>query len=210
MLRAGCGMKYTRPDISGQPLADVHATYRRWFGAEYDFGALDAVLCTAAAEQLAGDPPWLLLIGGSGAAKTETIIPLSEAGATVISTISGEAALLSGTSIKDRAKDATGGLLKKIGDSGTLVIKDVTSILSMNRDTRALVLAALREIYDGRWSRNVGTDGGQTRRGARRCGTRRGTSRASNRETARDSGLGRPRSRAWTRRLRRNHQPRAL
>jgi hypothetical protein len=34
----------------------------------------------------------------------------------------------------------------------------------MNRDTRALVLAALREIYGGRWSRDVGSDGGQTPR----------------------------------------------
>ena len=32
----------------------------------------------------------------------------------------------------------------------------------MNRDTRAKVLAALREVYDGRWDRNVGTDGGRT------------------------------------------------
>ena len=45
-----------------------------------------------------------------------------------------------------------------------LIIKDVTSILSMNRDTRVLVLAALREIHYGRWSRIVGTDGGQTLR----------------------------------------------
>jgi hypothetical protein len=42
------------------------------------------------------------------------------------------------------------------------VIKDVTSILSAARETRGTVLAALREIYDGRWERNVGTDGGQT------------------------------------------------
>ena len=49
-----------------------------------------------------------------------------------------------------------------IGSSGLLVVKDFTSILSMNRDTRALVLAALREIYDGHWTRNVGTDGGFT------------------------------------------------
>ncbi|HYX98570.1 MAG TPA: ArsR family transcriptional regulator, partial [Mycobacterium sp.] len=32
----------------------------------------------------------------------------------------------------------------------------------MNRDIRAKVLAALREIYDGRWYREVGTDGGRT------------------------------------------------
>jgi len=49
-----------------------------------------------------------------------------------------------------------------IGTRGMLVIKDVTSILSMNRDARAGVLAALREIHDGHWSRDVGTDGGQS------------------------------------------------
>ncbi len=63
---------------------------------------------------------------------------------------------------KDAAKDATGGLLRKLGERGVLVVKDFTSILSMNRDTRASVLAALREVYDGRWERNVGTDGGRT------------------------------------------------
>jgi hypothetical protein len=35
-------------------------------------------------------------------------------------------------------------------------------VLSMNRDTRASVIVALREIYDGAWTRHVGTDGGQT------------------------------------------------
>src|SRR5262249_39313575 len=55
-----------------------------------------------------------------------------------------------------------GGLLRKIGDRGILVIKDVTSILSADRNTRAAVLAALREIHDGSWVRNVGTDGGRT------------------------------------------------
>jgi len=43
-----------------------------------------------------------------------------------------------------------------------LVIKDVTSILSADRNIRGGVLAALREVYDGLWERNVGTDGGQT------------------------------------------------
>lgn len=148
-------------DIPGE-LSGVHDAYTGWLGKDYDLGALDVVLCTAAAEQLDGDPPWLLMVGGSGAAKTETIMPLTGAGAVVISTISGEAALLSGTAKKERAKNATGGLLRKTGRRGLLVIKDVTSILSMNRDTRALVLAALREIYDGHWSRDVGTDGGQT------------------------------------------------
>jgi hypothetical protein len=40
----------------------------------------------------------------------------------------------------------------------------------MNRDARAAVLAALREIYDGAWTRHVGTDGGRTLSWAGRVG----------------------------------------
>jgi hypothetical protein len=149
------------PDIPGL-LSGTHAAYLKWFGEDYDLGALNAVLAAAAAERLGGDPPWMLVVGGSGAAKTETLMPLQGAGAVVISTISGEAALLSGTPEKEKSKNATGGLLREIGDSGTLVIKDFTSILTMNRDTRAAVLAALREIYDGKWSRRIGAEGGRS------------------------------------------------
>ena len=143
-------------------LQQAHSVFRRWLGDAYDLDSLDAVLAAAAVEKLDGDPVWLLLVSGAGAAKTETVTALLGAGATVTSTITSEGALLSATSSKEKAKDATGGLLRKLGDRGLLVIKDFTSILSMNRDSRAAVLAALREIYDGRWERNVGTDGGRT------------------------------------------------
>jgi hypothetical protein len=118
-------------------------------------------IAVAASERLTGDFLWLLLISGPGAAKTETVQALAGAGAHVTSTIASEGALLSATSRKQRSKTATGGLLRKIGDRGVLVIKDVTSILSAARETRGCVLAAIREIYDGRWERNVGPDGGQ-------------------------------------------------
>ena len=150
------------PRPEPRTVRDVHLTFRRWMGKEYDFAALDAVLATAAAERLDGDPPWLLMISGSGNAKTETVSALLGAGAHIVSTITGEAALLSGTATRDRIKDATGGLLRKIGDRGLLVIKDVTSILSMSRDRRNDVLGALREIADGRWGRDVGVDGGRS------------------------------------------------
>ena len=78
--------------------------------------------------------------------------------------LSAPEALLSASARKERAKDATGGLLRRLGARGILVIKDVTSILAMNRDTRASLLAAFREIHDGRWERNVGTDGGRSLR----------------------------------------------
>ena len=143
-------------------LDELHQVFRKWFGAEYDLDAIDAVLTAIASERLSGDPLWLLLIGGPGAAKTETVQAGAGAGAYVTSTIASEGALLSATSSKSRSKTATGGLLRKIGDHGVLVIKDVTSIISANREIRGQVLAAIREVYDGRWERNVGTDGGQT------------------------------------------------
>lgn len=150
------------PETPAQRLADTRAVFRKWLGAEYDLDALTVVLSAAAVEQLDGDPVWLMVISGSGNAKTETVGALAGAGAIVTSTITSEGALLSATSKKEVSKDATGGLLRKIGSRGTLVIKDFTSILSMNRDLRASVLGALREVYDGFWERNVGTDGARS------------------------------------------------
>jgi hypothetical protein len=151
-------------------IEDAHEAFRRRFGPEYDLDAANAVLATAAAERLDGDPLWLLLMSGSGSAKTETVQALAGAGALVTSTITSEGALLSGTPAREKAKGATGGLLRRIGSRGVLVIKDVTSILSMDRNNRAGVLAALREVHDGRWERNIGTNGGLTLSWAGRIG----------------------------------------
>jgi hypothetical protein len=142
-------------------LADAHTVFRRWLGSDYDTDTIDAALATVAVERLDGDPLWLLIISGSGNAKTETVLALDGIGAIVTSSLSSEAALLSATPKRERAKTATGGLLRRIGDHGVLVIKDVTSILSMDRNTRSQVLAALREVYDGRWCREVGAEGGR-------------------------------------------------
>jgi len=157
--------KYAKPpEATSDPktLAEVHARFRKWLGDDYDIDIIDSVLAAAASQRLTGDPLWLLVISGSGNAKTETVQALAGAGAQVTSTIASEGALLSATPRRDKSKQATGGLLRKLGDHGVLVVKDVTSILSADRNTRACVLAAIREIYDGRWERNVGTDGGRT------------------------------------------------
>jgi hypothetical protein len=143
-------------------LDDVHAVFRKWLGKTYDIDTLDAVLATAAAAKLPGDPLWLVVISGPGNAKTETVKSLAGAGAVLASTISSEGALLSGVPKRSRAKDATGGLLRVLGDRGLLVLKDMTSILTAARSLRGDILAAFREIYDGRWQRNLGTDGGRT------------------------------------------------
>jgi hypothetical protein len=150
------------PPIAPRPLVEVHTVFSRWLGRDYDLDILDAALAAAAAEQLEGDPLWLLVVSGPGNAKTETVQALAGAGALVTSTIASEGALLSATPQRLKSRQATGGLLRKVGSRGLICIKDVTSILSADRNVRGPVLAAIREIYDGRWERNVGTDGGQT------------------------------------------------
>jgi hypothetical protein len=144
-------------------LDKAHTVFAKWLGDTYSLDALDAALSAVAVERFAdgSDPVWLLIVGGPGAAKTETVQAFTGTDALVTSAISSEAALLSATPKKECSKESTGGLLRRIGKRGVLVIKDFTSILSMNRDIRAKVLGALREVYDGSWTREVGTDGGR-------------------------------------------------
>jgi DNA-binding transcriptional ArsR family regulator len=139
-------------------IADIHKLFTETFGKDYDMQTADAVLAVAATNKLAGDPPWLMVISGSGNAKTETVNAISNIDRTIaVSTIASQGAMLS--AIK-KGKGATGGLLRRIGDQGILVIKDFTSIISGDRKARTEILAALREVHDGEWNRDVGISGG--------------------------------------------------
>jgi hypothetical protein len=142
-------------------LATVNAAFRKWLVLK-DLTPVHAVLGAVAANFLPGDPVWLGVIAPPSTAKTEILnalgrVPHVEAVATL-----SMAALLSGTPKGQKAAGAKGGLLRKIGAFGVLVLKDFGSILSMQRDGQAETLAALREIYDGSWTRHVGSDGGKT------------------------------------------------
>jgi hypothetical protein len=154
-----------------QSLAGVEKAYAQWLH-DSDPVPTRAVLAAYAANMyLPGDPVWLMLVGGSGIGKTERLLPVTGMpGVIMTSSLTGEAALLSATPARDRAANATGGLLRQVGGHGLLVLKDFTSVLSMSRDERAKVLAALREVYDGRWDRPYGADGGQTLTWTGKCG----------------------------------------
>lgn len=139
---------------------DVVEVFRRHLYLPDDT-PLVAICGAVAANLLEADPVWLLLVGAPGDGKTEQTQPLT--GLPYVHSVGTftEGSLLSGTSKRDKAANASGGLLREAGDFGILLCKDFGSVLSMNRDTRSAALAALREIYDGSWVRHVGTDGGQ-------------------------------------------------
>jgi len=127
-----------------------------------DAGAVLVVLATVAANRAEGDPLWMLVVGPPGGGKTEILGALSgEPDVHPTATLT-EASLLSGTPSRDKSKTAKGGLLREIGSFGIILCKDFGSVLSMHRDSRSSLLAALRELYDGSWTRHVGSDGGRT------------------------------------------------
>jgi hypothetical protein len=159
-----CAPTHQSEKVAAQPIAldKLRERFLHWFGKDYDLDSIYAVLAAAAVEQLDGDPVWLLIVSGPGAAKTETVAALKNCdGALQVSTISSVGALLSATARKERAKDATGGLLKELEPRGIMVIKDLTSILSLQPNLRGPILAALREVYDGSYIRDAGVDGGR-------------------------------------------------
>ena len=127
-----------------------------------DPAPLLAAVGAVAANRLEADPVWLVLVGPPGGGKSELLGALNGLADVYPTATLTEAALLSGTPKKERDNGAKGGLLREIGDFGIVLCKDFGSVLNMNRDTRAAVLAALREVYDGSWTRHVGTDGGLT------------------------------------------------
>jgi hypothetical protein len=151
----------TVPVAEPRPVDAVLATFRRWLHLP-DPGVVYVVCAVVAANRITAlDPTWLIVVGPAGCGKTETLSSAAQLGGVhVVGTLT-EASLLSGTPRKDTAAGASGGLLREIGEHGIVVLKDFGSVLSLHREQRAAVLAALRELYDGSWTRLIGSEGGR-------------------------------------------------
>jgi hypothetical protein len=154
-------------------LEQMHAVFRKWLGQTYDVEVLDAALAARLAHLCCKEdrPPWLLIVGGSGDAKTETVRSLEKStGGIFIGTIISQATLLSGIGKGDADKDATGGLLKILPSDSFWLLIDVTSILSLSHDARSGVLDGFRFMFDGRWPRSTGGGGGRSEHWTGRIG----------------------------------------
>ena len=160
----------TGQGITPVPMSEALAAFRRWLHMP-DMDPVLAVAATVVANLSSErSPVWLLVIGPPSTGKTEVLGPVARLPQAHYAATITESALLSGTSRKERAADASGGLLRQIGDLGIIVMKDFGSVLSQHREARAQALAALREVYDGSWTRAVGTDGGRLLSWEGKCG----------------------------------------
>ena len=150
----------TLSSVPPSPIDETLAVFDRWLLLKNHTSVL-AVLGAAAANMLPGDPIWLGLIGPPSSGKNEILDALS--GLPFVARVSTLTVpgLLSGTPRQRQSQGAAGGLLRQITNPGVIVCKEFSSILSMRPDTRNELLAALREIYDGHWTRYLGSDGGK-------------------------------------------------
>lgn len=131
------------------------------------------MLGTVVGNMMKGAPVWLVFVGAASTGKTVKLECLDGLkppqdehgkwigpGVHIVGGITGPSALLSGVSKRERTKNSTGGLLPEIGDRGILVMKDFSSMLALNKDQLGQAIDALRQTFDGRYERPVGSDGG--------------------------------------------------
>ena len=151
-----------QPEVEPTPLDEVLGIFNDCFALKDD-SAVCVTLGAIAANLLKGrDPVWLGLVAPPSSAKTELLNSLSRLPFVHDVDTFGPAGLLSGTPRKEKAKDAHGGVLRKLGDFGVLLFKDFGSLLELRHEQRSDMMAGLRRIYDGQYTRQIGAEGGRT------------------------------------------------
>ena len=125
-----------------------------------DYVPVRVSLATYGANFLNQVPLWMMMVAPPSSGKTERLGSMYKLSHTEVVSDLTKSSLLSGTAKKEIDKNATGGLLTKLDKFGFLIFKDMTSLLSKNKDAASEIFGAFREIYDGDYSRHFGSDGG--------------------------------------------------
>jgi len=123
----------------------------------------EVMAASVIAHFLSSDPCWIVIVAPSGGAKSEFINLLhlikwtppgpepEEQEVHAMSTLTSKT-FISGQ--KAVGKDTS--LLLQISN-GIITFKDLTSLLSEQKDERSMIMAQLREIYDGKYAKSFGT-----------------------------------------------------
>jgi len=124
---------------------------------------LETALATYIANmRLDGSVVWLLMVAPPSSGKTLVIHLLAGLPCTLEADDISFAGLLSNTKKADKSDTATGGLLREVeslGGKAVILGSDLTEYLNEKTDKRS-TMGALRLVYDGRWNRAKGSDGG--------------------------------------------------
>ncbi len=116
-----------------------------------DPGVLKFLAAAYVANRLPSKAVWVFLVGPSGGGKTEILNCLND-----LPDIFSISSLTPNTFLSGFPGKQDASLLPKLTGK-TMVFKDWTTILSMNKDARFEIMGQLREIWDGYMSKTFGT-----------------------------------------------------
>ena len=124
-----------------------------------DTQAARIVLSAYAAHKLSGQPVWPMLVAPPGSMKTALLDSLHGLeGVYHIDQITPNT-FISGQ-LEDPSRSShrqNPSLLHRIGESGVIIYPDFSTVIAMNRERRAAILADMRRIYDGELHKEFGT-----------------------------------------------------
>jgi hypothetical protein len=115
--------------------------------------------CVAAHRIVAHPQAWLLAIAPPGSIKTvllESMLTLPSVH--FVDEVTDKTFISGKMDDHGKVRKASASYLHRIGSEGILVAADFGTILSTDRRVRDKILSQLRRIYDGRFSREFGTD----------------------------------------------------
>ncbi len=125
-----------------------------------DIEAAKVVFAAVAAHKLKDHPPaWVMAVAPSGSLKTAILDSLQGLpGIHFIDEVTPQTFISGKVDHPEKRRKTPASLLHRIGSDGILIAPDFSTILSMDERSQAKILAQLRRIYDGCFSREFGTD----------------------------------------------------
>jgi hypothetical protein len=146
--------------IQSQRLKQCIEVFRRWLHFPNDYEIVKILLGTVAANYMPGRPVWLMIVGPSSCGKTELVNSLSYLPHIHWAGDLTKPGLLSGKPNRDGDMELTGGLLHEVGEFGFMLFPEFSSVLSVEHRSQDSVLGLMRQIYDGRVTRSIGSEDG--------------------------------------------------
>src|SRR6516225_8205002 len=124
-----------------------------------DIEAAKGFYSVAAGHLIEDYPPcWLLQIAPSGSMKTDLVESLRGLPNVHLKDEVTAKTFISGQLEEGRIRKQSASLLHRIGSDGILAVADFSTFVCQDPKTLQTVLAQLRRIYDGNYSREFGTD----------------------------------------------------
>jgi hypothetical protein len=147
-------------DVKIKTIEILYDIFKKWYDiTKEDLELIDIMIATACERRIPGDPLWFYLVGPSGMLKTDLCRSIGDIDEVYSLDKLTPRTLISGMTERDKKTGELkpiAGIIKQL-DGRTLVIKDFTSILSMNEDNRNEVIGQLRAAYDGYLEQAYGT-----------------------------------------------------